>query len=153
VLKTARIRGALTYEGLRGVLDKSSLRVFAIGVGETKKDFSLEDLGRAGTLRAPSLAASSVALDHMAAKVDAVYESFYLLSYCSPARDGRRLMKVEVLHHDSQGVARKGTLFDEIDAVGFGAGCVRLRPALWRRVRQRAGFSDALPTLPVTCCA
>ncbi len=59
----------------------------------------------------------------MAAKVDALYDSFYLLSYCSPARDGRRLMKVEVLHHDSQGVARKGTLFDEIDAVGFGAGC------------------------------
>jgi hypothetical protein len=119
----ADLAGRWTYEGLRGVLDKSSHRVFAIGVGAKEKGFSLDDLGRAGTLRAPSLTSVGITFEEMATLVDAAYSSFYLLSYCSPGRDGHRQVKIEVVHHDSEGNERKGVLYEEFDAVGFGGNC------------------------------
>ncbi len=117
------LAGRWSYEGLRGVLDKSPHRVFAIGVGEKEKGFSLDDLGRAGTLRAPSLLSVGVTLDEMGALVDAAYSSFYLLSYCSPARDGRRLLKLEVVTHDVEGNEIKGVLHEDFEATGFAGIC------------------------------
>jgi hypothetical protein len=116
------LAGRWSYEGLRGVLDKSSHRVFAIGVGPDK-GFALSDLGRAGWVRAPSITAAGVAFEEMGMKIDAAYGSFYLLSYCSPARDGRRLLKLEVVHEDSEGNEITGTLHEEFEATNFGAGC------------------------------
>lgn len=116
------LAGRWTYEGLRGVLQKSGHRVFAIGVGPDQ-GFALSDLGRAGWVRAPSIMAAGVAFEEMGMKVDAAYGSFYLLSYCSPARDGRRLLKVEVVHQDAEGNELTGTLHDEFDAQNFGPGC------------------------------
>jgi hypothetical protein len=119
----ADLAGRWSYEGLRGVLDKSSHRVFAIGIGERERGFSLDDLGRAGVVRAPSLMSAAVAFEQMAAKIEAADAGFYLLSYCSPARDGRRTLKIEVTHHDAQGNQVRGTLYEEIEAAGFGPGC------------------------------
>jgi hypothetical protein len=117
------LAGRWSYEGLRGVLDKSTHRVFALWIGERERGFSLDDLGRAGSLRAPSLISSPVAFEQIAAKVDAAHDGFYLLSYCSPARDGRRVLKIEVTQEDAEGNRITGTLYEEIDAAGFGAGC------------------------------
>jgi hypothetical protein len=116
------LAGRWSYEGLRTVLDKSSHRVFAIGVGPDK-GFALSDLGRAGHERAPSLSSAGVAFEEMGTKVNAAYASYYLLSYCSPGRDGRRLLKVEVVHPDTEGNEIAGTLHEEFEATGFGAGC------------------------------
>jgi hypothetical protein len=116
------LAGRWSYEGLRTVLDKSSHRVFAIGVGPDK-GFALSDLGRGGWVRAPSLTAANVAFEEMGLKVNAAYDSHYLLSYCSPARDGRRLLKVEVTHVDSDGNEITGTLHEEFEATSFGPGC------------------------------
>ena len=116
------LAGRWSYEGLRKVIDKSGHRVFAIGVGPDK-GFALSDLGRGGWVRAPSLTSVGVAFEEMGAKLQAAYDSHYLLSYCSPARDGRRLLKLEVVHHDSEGNEIKGTLHEEFEATSFGAGC------------------------------
>jgi hypothetical protein len=117
------LAGRWSYEGLRGVLDKSPHRVFAIGIGDRQRSFSLEDLGRAGSVRAPSLTSAELAFEQMAAKVEAAHAGFYLLSYCSPARDGQRMIKIEVTHHDAEGNQVTGSLYEQLDAAGFGPGC------------------------------
>lgn len=117
------LAGRWGYEGLRPVIDKSGHNVFAIGAGDVEKGFSLDDLGRAGTVRVPGLTAAGPAFEEMGAKVDAAYAGHYLLSYCSPARDGTRMLKIEVVWHDVEGNEHTGTLYDEIDARGFGPGC------------------------------
>jgi hypothetical protein len=119
----ADLAGRWSYEGMREVVDKSGHRVFAIGLRQGEKGFSLDDLGRAGAVRAESPTSAAIAFEEMASRVDAAYHGFYLLAYCSPARDGRRLLKIEITREDAEGNQHTGTLHDELEAAGFGPGC------------------------------
>jgi len=56
------------------------------------------------------------------ARVDARTKSFYLLSYCSPARAGKHEVRVEAVVKEGKG-EKTGSLVSSFDATGFAPGC------------------------------
>jgi hypothetical protein len=91
--------------------------MFAIGVGAEIEKAHLEDIGRDGTELASDQAKVKEAFDKMAARIEAHTKRFYLLSYCSPARKGEHLVRIEAIRKDPQ---ETGSLEYKFVADGFG---------------------------------
>ena len=98
--------------------------VFAIGLGAEIKQPQLEEVGKSGTALATDKNAIVKAFDDVGAKVDARTKSYYLLSYCSPARAGKHEVRIEAAIKEADGQQEKtGSLKSEFDATGFAPGC------------------------------
>ena len=91
--------------------------MFAIGVGAEIEKAHLEDIGKDGTELASDQAKVKEAFDKMAAKIEAHMKRFYLLSYCSPARKGEHLVRIEATRKDPKA---SGALEYKFVADGFG---------------------------------
>jgi hypothetical protein len=91
--------------------------MFAIGVGAEIEKAHLEDIGKDGTELASDRAKVKDAFDKMAAKIEAHTKRFYLLSYCSPARKGEHLVRIEAIRKDPK---ETGSLEYKFIADGFG---------------------------------
>jgi hypothetical protein len=98
--------------------------VFAIGLGAEIKQPQLEEVGKSGTALATDKNAIVKAFDDVGGKVDARTKSYYLLSYCSPARAGKHEVRIEATIKEADGQPEKtGSLKSEFDATGFAPGC------------------------------
>jgi hypothetical protein len=98
--------------------------VFAIGLGAEIKETQLREIGKNGTAMAVDRNAVVKAFDDVGSRVDARTKSFYLLSYCSPARAGKHELRVEaVIKEGAGGSERTGSLESDFDATGFAPGC------------------------------
>jgi hypothetical protein len=100
----------------------SAYDVFAIGLGAEIQESQLKDVGKDGTTMAKDKEAVVKAFDTIGERIEASTKSFYLLSYCSPARAGKHEVKIEAqakLGNDE----RTGALRSEFDATGFGPTC------------------------------
>ena len=98
--------------------------VFAIGLGAEMKEPQLKEIGKNGTAMAADKNAVVKAFDEIGAKVEARTKSYYLLSYCSPSRAGKHLVRIEASAGDGQGRNEKiGSLQADFDATGFAPGC------------------------------
>jgi hypothetical protein len=91
--------------------------MFAIGVGAEIEKAHLEDVGKDGTELASDQAKVKDAFDKMAAKIEAHTKRFYLLSYCSPARKGEHLVRIEANRKEPK---ETGSLEYKFVADGFG---------------------------------
>ncbi len=91
--------------------------MLAIGVGAEIEKAHLEDVGKDGTELASDQAKVKDAFDKMAAKIEAHTKRFYLLSYCSPARKGEHLVRIEANRRDPK---ESGALEYKFIADGFG---------------------------------
>ena len=110
-------------EMLRHVHDKP-FDVFAIGLGAEMREDQLKEIGKSGTAMAADKSAIVKAFDDVGAKVEARTKSFYLLSYCSPARAGQHEVRIEAVYKGPDGKKdESGSLKSAFDATGFGPGC------------------------------
>jgi hypothetical protein len=91
--------------------------MLAIGVGAEIQKAHLEDVGKDGTELANDQAKVKEAFDKMAAKIEAHTKRFYLLSYCTPARKGPHLVRIEANKKDTN---ESGSLEYRFTADGFG---------------------------------
>jgi hypothetical protein len=99
-------------------LEQANINVFSIGLGAEISDRQLARLGRDGFVKAEEESNISSAFDQVASRIESASRKFYLLSYCSPSRAGKHLLRVEV---ESEG--QVGALEYEFDATNFGANC------------------------------
>lgn len=98
--------------------------VFAIGLGAEIKEWLLDDIGKSGTALAADKSAIVKAFDEIGSKVEGRTKSYYLLSYCSPARAGRHDLRIEAVVVDAKGNPQiSGSVTSEFDATGFAPGC------------------------------
>ena len=98
--------------------------VFAIGLGAEIKQPQLEEVGKSGTALATDKTAIVKAFDDVGGKVEARTKSYYLLSYCSPARAGKHQVRIEATLKGADGKTEKtGSLKTDFDATGFAPGC------------------------------
>jgi len=98
--------------------------VFAIGLGAEIKQQQLEAVGKSGTALATDKTAIVKTFDDVGAKVEAKTKSYYLLSYCSPARAGKHEVRIEaVIKEGDGGTEKTGSLKSDFDATGFAPGC------------------------------
>jgi hypothetical protein len=99
-------------------------RSFLLKVGTWSKDTSLDWVGDDGTRAAASLGTLGAPVDELARAVDEVFLRSYVVSYCSPARAGKRSVQVVVKVADDQGRSREATSSaGEVDATGFNSSC------------------------------
>lgn len=92
--------------------------LYVIGVGKEIDSSELRNIGRTASFLSTDPAALAKAFDEIATRVEAYTKSFYLLSYCSPARAQEHDLKVE-----TGGGLSKGGLTYHFDATGFGPNC------------------------------
>ena len=106
-------------------IDKTSFEVFAIGLGADMNESELKRVGKTGTAKAEDKQALIKAFDEIAQRIEATSKSYYLLSYCSPARAGKHKLKIEANWTEKDGKgAKSGSFESEFDATGFvGQGC------------------------------
>lgn len=98
-------------------------RSFLLKVGKWSRDTSLDWVGDDGTRAAASLGTLGTPVDELARLVDEVFLRRYLVSYCSPARAGKRTVELVVKLRDDDGGTRKARAASEFDATGFNASC------------------------------
>ena len=92
--------------------------LYVIGVGKEIDSGELRNIGRTASFLSTDPAALAKAFDAIASRVEAYTKSFYLLSYCSPARAQEHDLKVET----GSGLS-KGDLTYHFDAAGFSPNC------------------------------
>ena len=88
----ARVTRAEAEEKIR----TSPHHVVAVIVATEDQDVDLGEAAKDGLYRAPSLQMAGIGLDEAARGVNALEQQYYLLSYCSPARAGKRRLSIEV---------------------------------------------------------
>lgn len=105
----------------------TNYEVFAIGLGAEMSEDQLARVGKNGTALAVDREAVVDAFDNIAARIEGITKSYYLLSYCSPARAGEHEVRIEavVTEKDDKGreKERSGSLASGFDAEGFETGC------------------------------
>ncbi len=117
--RAARVSDDEVAEALEG----SKHEVFAIGLGAELSQEDLDRVGKTGTALATDNASIGDAFAAVAEHVEETTKSYYLLSYCSPARAGEHEVRVEANFEDEKGKKQKGELATNFDAEGFGPKC------------------------------
>jgi len=111
----------VSREDLMKALDDvgEQISVFVIGVGAEIDSGELRAIGRSGTVLSKNPAEVKAAFDKIAEQVEAYTKSFYLFSYCSPARAGEHEVRIEA---DVKGRGA-GSLDYKFNANGFTPNC------------------------------
>lgn len=115
--RAGRVEEAAAREALR------DRRGFLLKVGTWSKDTTLDWVGAEGTRAAASLSTLGTPVDELARLVDEVFLRDYVVTYCSPARLGKRRLDVVVKVRDESGHERAAHATSELDATGFNASC------------------------------
>ena len=114
----------VSRDDMKKQLKGTKYDVFAIGLGAEIKESELNEVGKDGTAMASDKESVVKAFDTIGARIEGATKSYYLLSYCSPARAAKHEVRIEAVVKDAQGKEEKsGSLRREFDATGFGAGC------------------------------
>jgi uncharacterized protein YegL len=108
----------VSYDDMIRAVDESGHDVFAIGVGHEIDERTLSKVGRDGHVHVQDSSAIAEAFHEVSERIVGHTQSYYLLSYCSPARAGVHEVTIEAVKDDT-----KGKLTYEFDAAGFGPNC------------------------------
>lgn len=97
----------------------AAISFFTVGLGEEINKSDLEKFGRDHFVNISKVDQLAGTFQEIALFVQAESDSYYLLEYCSPIRNGvNNVLIVEAVHGD-----RKGYLDSKFDASGFEGGC------------------------------
>jgi hypothetical protein len=98
--------------------------VFVIGLGEELSEKDLEQIGKDGTALAKDSSEIKTAFETIGKRIEQMTKSYYLLSYCTPARAGAHTVTVKGKHtEEGKKKEQTGSLETEFDAEGFDKGC------------------------------
>lgn len=116
------LAGRVPESKMNEAISSSKHRVYAISAKDAP-GFRASQVGKDGAFEAMSLSALDGAFEEAGTRVANDVGTFYLLAYCSPARAGKRHLRVKVVATDEQGKAIDGSVTSEFDANGFTSGC------------------------------
>ncbi len=101
--------------------DYANFEIYVIGVGAELEESALAEIGRDGTELATDDAKVDAAFERVASRIEQHAKRFYLLSYCTPSRNGSHTVRIEAKATDEKGKKKQtGSLSYEFDAEGFG---------------------------------
>ncbi len=113
----------VTRDQLHRQLDVDDLDILVIGVGAEIDDGELRSIGRNGAIVSKDRAKIATSFEKAAARVEAFSKRYYLLGYCSPARAGEHVVRIETSVDGKTGYQEY-----KFDARGFGPNCDPNRP-------------------------
>ncbi len=114
----------VTKQDVSEALDKATANVFVIGVGSEINEAELRNIGRTYAFTSKDSSQIGPAFDLIGQRVEAYTKSFYLLSYCSPARAREHDLRIDAFDLNNT----KGSLNFHFSAEGFGPNCDPNRP-------------------------
>lgn len=117
------LAGRKSEADVQGALKGSGFEMFSISP-EGVSIPELDTLGADGHIEYDTPDTLPLRFQDLGMRVRDAWFSHYLLSYCSPARAGKREVKVKVKFEDSEGTPQSGSSSSEFDASGFQGGCV-----------------------------
>lgn len=117
------LAGRTSKERLDERLDQIGHHVFALTVEKEPNTGFGEDLGRHGHVMASSVDNMESELAELATLIEEDFGQYYVLSYCSPARSGQRLLLVEVSTPQGDGSESTGNTEVQFSSDGFASGC------------------------------
>ena len=146
------LAGRVTEDDAEKALDDSKDNVIALGIADLAGR-SLDMIGKSGTIKAQSADSVGIGFEEAASKTRDLYEKYYLVAYCSPARGGTRRLKVVVNYRDVSGNEKHGSFSQDFDASGFGPGCnpetvPRFVPQATQKPEQRAPAKPSSDSKP-----
>ncbi|WP_181198154.1 VWA domain-containing protein [Enhygromyxa salina] len=105
-------------------VNSTPYEVFAIGLGAELSEKDLQKIGKSGTALAKDSSEIQAAFETIGERIEQLTQSYYLLSYCSPARAGEHTVTIKGKHTpEGKKSETTGTLETEFDAEGFDKGC------------------------------
>jgi len=116
----ADLAGRVSESELDGALAATKHDVIGVGIGE---DTSYLDFARGGVIQAQAADTLPIAFEEAGSRAAKLHGKYYLVTYCSPARNGRRSVRLAVEYTNEKGDAKSGSSSYEFDAKGFGPGC------------------------------
>jgi len=116
------LAGRVADSKMTEALDESKDLIFAISIKDVP-GFRTSRIGRSGTFEADSPASLLHTFDEAGGRLGDLVGGYYLLSYCSPARAGKRSVRVRVITTDEEGKELSGSTTTDVDATGFTSGC------------------------------
>jgi hypothetical protein len=114
-------------------LKNTRRQVYAVTVGKEDDTSLAEKLGISGYHQASRFENLELSLAEVARFVEDDYKRYYLVSYCSPSRAGKRTLLVRVNQRQGDGSEREGEAELAFDATGFEAGCDPTTPPLFKK--------------------
>lgn len=123
----------VTRDKVQEVLDATDIDVLVIGVGAEIDGSELRAIGRSGAIVSKDRAQVASSFEAAAARVEAFSKRYYLLGYCSPARAGEHVLRIETTVG-----GRTGALEYKFDARGFAPNCDPTRPPAFNLKRPKA---------------
>jgi len=97
---------------------------YTVGVGTEFDQGELKDIGRDGSEFATDQTKIQASFDKIATRIEDATKSYYLLSYCSPARAGKHEVRIEAnVKDEKSGSVASGSLTSDFDATGFTPNC------------------------------
>jgi Mg-chelatase subunit ChlD len=120
---TDRAARVAESEMLQAVSD-TPYDVFVIGLGEELSEKDLQQIGKSGTALAHDSSEIQTAFETIGKRIEQLTKSYYLLSYCTPARAGEHTVTIKGKHKpDGEKKEITGDLETAFDATGFEKGC------------------------------
>jgi hypothetical protein len=114
------LAGRVSESDLDAALSASKHDVIGVGIGD---DTAYLDFARGGVIRAQAADTLPIAFEEAGSRAAKLHGKYYLVTYCSPARDGRRSVRLVVEYTNERGDEKSGSTTYEFDAKGFGPGC------------------------------
>ena len=127
LLRGPDIAGRSTLQQAQKAIERTGYNSYAVVLGQPE-GVSGDEIGK--TKAVDGVAGLNAAMEQAANLVVGGKMREYVLSYCSPARAGKRTVRLEVTlppktEEDSE---KRGRLETEIDATGFAGGCDSSQP-------------------------
>jgi hypothetical protein len=130
-------------------LSASVNKLVFIGVTGDGEDNLAKRVSQDGQVRAQSGDTLPIAFEDAGALVDGLLAQYYLLSYCSPSRAGKRSLKVTVSVPVEDGKDETASFDTHFDASGFTAGCDSQKaPTLVSKASPSSGATNSAAAGP-----
>lgn len=114
-------------------LDKAGVDVMVIGVGAEVDNGELRGIGKNGVIINKDRREIANSFSAMAARIEGFSKRYYLLGYCSPARAGEHVVRIEATSKEG----KSGSLEHTFKADGFGPNCDPNKPPAFNVHRPR----------------
>jgi hypothetical protein len=115
--------GRVTRDKLHEQLDAAKVDVIVMGVGAEIDADELRAVGRNGAIVSKDRNQIASSFTAAAARVEGASKRYYLLGYCSPARAGEHMLRIEATAN-----GKTGSYEYKFNAQGFGPNCDPTRP-------------------------
>jgi hypothetical protein len=109
-------------------LNQSRNGVYFVGIQKAGSDDAPQALSRSGKELSSDMSHLPEAFENVARRVSADMNRHYVLTYCTPARSGKRTLRVEVDVVDDELKVETGALESQFNASGFSTGCNAAKP-------------------------